>query len=148
MSIRWDLAVYDKQNTLSLVIEAKTKLSPSADWAARLRRNMLAHGRYPKVPYFLLAFPDKFYLWINAEITPPTYEIDANPILQPYFEQAGVSPDQISGSSFELLLASWLHSVMQSANSEQTLDKHEQWLISSGLYEILKHGSLEYEVLA
>lgn len=107
---RWDLAVYNSNNQLVLVAEIKSKLNASPEWAARLLRNILAHGTFPKAPYFLVAFPDWFYLWTDADTrldqNEPTYTIDARPILQPYFEQAGVSAEQISSQSLELIVAS------------------------------------------
>ena len=58
----WDLAVYNKDGQLVLVVEVKGKLNASAHWASQLRSNILAHGVYPKAPDFLMVFPDKFYL--------------------------------------------------------------------------------------
>ncbi|MDF5733100.1 MAG: hypothetical protein PUP92_35215 [Rhizonema sp. PD38] len=95
----WDLSVDDRNGQRMLVVEVKTKRNASSEWATRLRRNILAHGTFPKAPYFLMVFPDRFYLWIDAGDPlehEPHYIIDARPILQPYFEQAGVSDEQIS----------------------------------------------------
>jgi hypothetical protein len=151
MSTRWDLAGYDKGNNLILVVEAKTKLGASPDWAAQLRRNIFAHGVYPNAPYFLMAFPDKFYLWVNTQdtrsIEQPTYEIDARPLLQPYFDEVGISPDQITGSSFELILAAWLNKIIQLNDHPENISTTEQWLLDSGLYHALTGGSLDYEVV-
>jgi hypothetical protein len=35
--------------------------------AVQFRRNILAHGTFPSAPYFLMVFPDKFYLWVNVD---------------------------------------------------------------------------------
>jgi hypothetical protein len=53
----WDLAIYNRDGQLALVAEVKSKLNASAEWAAQFRRNILAHGTFPKAPYFLMAFP-------------------------------------------------------------------------------------------
>ncbi|HEY9749654.1 MAG TPA: hypothetical protein V6C63_13300 [Allocoleopsis sp.] len=146
----WDLSVTDRNGQLALVVEAKRKINASPEWAARLRRNILAHGTFPKAPYFLMVFPDRFYLWTNVEAhleqSEPTYTIDARPILQPYFEQAGVTAEQISGQSLELIVASWLGEIM---HSEQPLENQAQrWLVDSGLYAALADGRFEREMAA
>jgi hypothetical protein len=134
----WDLSVDNRNGQLALVVEIKRKTNVSPEWAAKLRRNILAHGTFPKAPYFLMVFPDKFYLWSNAEAyqdqSEPTYTIDASPILQPYFERAGVAADQISGASLELIVASWLGEIIHANQLPENIDASQQWLIESGLY--------------
>lgn len=149
---RWDLSVDNCNGQLTLVVEVKSKTNVSPEWAAKLRRNILAHGTFPKAPYFLMVFPDKFYLWSNAEAyqdqSEPTYTIDVSSILQPYFERAGVSADQISGASLELIIASWLGEIIHSNQLPENVDASQQWLIESGLYAALVGGKLEHEAAA
>jgi len=148
----WDLSVDNRNGQLALVVEIKRKTNVSTEWAAKLRRNIFAHGTFPKAPYFLMVFPDKFYLWSNAEAyqdqSEPTYTIDASPILQPYFERAGVAADQISGASLELIIASWLGEIIHSNQLPENIDASQQWLIESGLYAALVGGKLEHEAAA
>lgn len=148
----WDLSVGNRNGQLALVVEIKRKTDVSPEWAAKLRRNILAHGTFPKAPYFLMVFPDKFYLWSNAEAyqdqSEPTYTIDASPILQPYFERAGVAADQISGASLELIVTSWLGEIIHSDQLPENIDASQQWLIESGLYAALVGGKLEHEAAA
>jgi hypothetical protein len=150
MSSKWDLTAYDRDNQLVLVVEVKSKLDAPPDWAARLRRNILAHGTFPNAPYFLMVFPDRFYLWKNVasnhEPAAPTYVIDARPIVQPYLEQSGITTDQVSGQSLELIVASWLGELIHKTPDE--LDSSQQWLIDSGLYSAVAGGSLDHKVLA
>jgi len=149
MSTRWDLTAYNRDNQLVLVVEVKSKLDATPQWAAQLRRNILAHGTFPDAPYFLMVFPDRLYLWKNPgsnhELIEPTYVIDARPILQPYFEQSGVTAAQVSGQSLELIVALWLNGVMHKTPDE--LDASQQWLIDSGLYDAVAGGSLDREVV-
>lgn len=149
---RWDLSVDNRNGQRALVVEVKRKTNVSPEWAAKLRRNILAHGTFPKAPYFLMVFLDKFYLWSNAEAyqdqSEPTYNIDASPILQPYFERAGVTADQISGASLELIVASWLGEIIHSNQLPENIDASQQWLIESGLYAALVGGKLEHEAVA
>lgn len=148
----WDLSVDNRNGQLALVVEVKRKTNVSPEWAAKLRRNIFAHGTFPKAPYFLMVFPDKFYLWSNAEAyqdqSEPTYTIDASPILQPYFERAGVTSDQISGDSLELIVSSWLGEIIHSEQLPESMDASQQWLIESGLYAALVGGKFEHEAAA
>ncbi len=144
-----DLAVYDRHNQLVLAVEIKTKRNTTTEWAGRLRRNILAHGFYPKVPFFLLTFPDKFYLWTpasNKEHDEPTLLIDAQLLLRPYFEQPGVSPDTVSGTSMELIIASWISKYMHEDIPLDTLTEAEQWLIDSGLQAAIAGGTIFYDI--
>jgi hypothetical protein len=146
----WDLAVYDREGQLILIVEFKSKLDTSSEWAAKFRRNILAHGDFPKVPYFLMVFPDKFYLWTDKEArldeSEPTYVIDASSIFQPYFENAGIkSEQQISGESLEIIFSSWLTSILYSPEVPNPADESQRWLIDSGLYAAIAGGSLHFE---
>ncbi len=144
----WDLSIHNRNDQRILDIEVKTKLNASPEWAARFRRNILAHGTFPKGPYFLMVFPDRFYLWTGADAQSdqrePTYTIDARPILQPYFERAGVTAEHISDQSLELIVASWLGTIIYSEQSPEDINKSQQWLVDSGLYDALAVGKFEY----
>ncbi|MEB3355954.1 MAG: hypothetical protein VKK04_04455 [Synechococcales bacterium] len=148
----WDLSVNNRSGQLTLAVEVKRKTDVTPEWAARLRRNILAHGTLPKAPYFLMVFPDKLYLWAGADAaqdqSQPTYTIDASPILQPYFERAGVAPDQISGESFELIVESWLSEIVHANQRPEGIGDTQQWLLESGLYAALAGGEVEHEAAA
>ena len=149
---RWDIAVYNRDDQLALVVEVKNRLNTSPEWAARLRRNILAHGTFPKAPYFLLAFPDRFYLWTDTdgqfEVTDPNYTIDARPLLQPYFQQMGVTAAEVSSQSLEFIVSSWLGNIVHSGDLNNHAEPLPNWLAESGLQQAVAHGSLNYEVVA
>jgi hypothetical protein len=148
----WDLLVDNRIGQLMLIVEVKTKRNASPEWAARLRRNLLAHGTLLKAPYFLMVFPDRFYLWTDAddqiEKSQPDYIIDAGPILKPYFEQAGISEEQISSQSLDLIVASWLGKIIHTEKFLEDTDESQQWLISSGLYPAIAGGQFEHRTVA
>ena len=143
-----DLMAYDKNGQLSVLVEVKKKLGTSSEWAAKMRRNLFAHGSLPKTPYFLLALPDRFYLWKNdgnaQEIIQPSYEIDATPFLKPLFERFGLSPEDLSGISFELVIASWFDELMLGDATASNLQPNRDWLIDSGLLEAIKESRLVF----
>jgi hypothetical protein len=149
----WDLAVYNKDGQLVLAVQVKGKLNASAQWASQLRSNILAHGIYPKAPYFLMVFPDKFYLWANVDaqldMSEPTYAVDARPILKPYLDQAGIAPGQkISSQSLVLIVASWLSKIIYNDLPLGETDEPERWLVDSGLYAAIVGGSFGSEAAA
>lgn len=145
-----DIAVYDRKGRLALIVELKSKLGTSTEWAAKMRRNILAHGLLPETCFFLLALPDRFYLWDNAGITPeivqPTYEVDATPFLQPYYEKSGISPKNLSENSFDVIVLSFLRELSQTNVLPKILQQNPDWLIKSGLLEALREADLAREV--
>jgi len=147
-----DLALYDRDGQLTAVAEIKNKVGTSRDWAAKLRRNILAHGDFRSIDFFLLVTPDRLYLWKDAGGDPipvePTYEVDAHPLLQPYFARAGVDPSEVSGRAFELVVAAWLADLVRSEGSAEKRATDQSWLVESGLLGAVRNGRVEYEVAA
>src|SRR5215216_3652568 len=72
-----DFVAYDPEGRVLLLAEAKSRHGTSESWAARLRRNMLSHGMLPWSKYFLIATPERIYLWKqpqpNATEVPPEF---------------------------------------------------------------------------
>jgi hypothetical protein len=147
---QWDLSVYDRNGQLVLVVEVKGLFGQSPEWAIQFRRNILAHRILPNAPFMLFALPDKFYLWTshdkNGKSVEPDYIIDADPILRPYLQQANLSAEEISSSSLELIVASWLDDLLYI--SQKNTDPSYAWLTDSGLYQAIAGGRLEYRVPA
>jgi hypothetical protein len=147
-----DLALYDRDGQLTAVAEIKNKVGTSREWAAKLRRNILAHGGFRSIDFFLLVTPDRLYLWKDAGGEPtlvePSYEVDAHPVLAPYFARAGVDSTDISGRAFELVVAAWLADLVRSAESPENLAGQQRWLVESGFLDAVTNGRVEYEVAA
>jgi hypothetical protein len=148
VSTRPDIAVYDRDHKLQLIVEVKSKDAAPASWAARMRRNLLAHSMIPNTRFFMLATPDSFYLWRDADAQGevlPHFQIDATQLLAPYADRQQLPAGGISECGLELLVASWLTDVMNSALSEETVTADLRWLLDSGLYEAIKNGSVASE---
>ena len=152
MSPHPDLSIYDRDGQLAGIVEVKNKRGTSRDWAAKLRRNILAHGGFRNIDFFLLVTPDHLYLWKGAGAEPktvrPTYEIDAQPFFEPYFKRAAVDAGTISGGAFELLVAAWLADVLRSEGVSDQLAEEHSWLIQSGFLTAIRNGRLAYEAAA
>lgn len=145
-----DLAILDRSGQIAAVAEIKRQLGTSRDWAAQLRRNLLAHEIRCVADYFLLITPDRLYLWKDAgknpERVPPTHEADMQPEFARYFEGAGIDPDDISQAAFELLVGAWFGQLTRLEDEAQDLAASRSWLAESGLLSTVKDGRIEFEV--
>jgi hypothetical protein len=146
---RVDIAVYSKDNTLQLVAEVKNRPHATTEWAAAMRRNLVAHLSLPESPFFLLALPDRFYLWrdIAAPLIaiPPDYDIDAVPLLAPYVGNNRQSLISISEYGLALAVSSWLTSLINSHIDKEQMKPDQAWLLDSGLYHAIKGGAIRTE---
>lgn len=144
--MRVDLAVYDRFQRLILTVEAKKKFGTSVKWATQIRRNLVAHGFYPSSSYFLLATPEKFFLWLPESNTPeetmPNFVEDAEKQLKPYLRELGFNLREIDGYVFEQVVAHWLkYGVMYPVGNFVKPD----WLVESGLAAKILRGNLSLE---
>ena len=145
-----DFAVYGPDGRLALVVEAKRRSGASADWAAEFYRNLVGHGRLPMSPYFLLALADRLYLWRGetgddaaaAVQWAPDVEADARRSLGPFVESAGLGLDALSGRGLELVVLSWLESLVWPGGGATGED---DWVRSSGLLDAIRGGRVEVE---
>jgi hypothetical protein len=141
-----DYLVYSADQQLVMVVEVKVRAGAERQWAMQTRRNLLAHVHIPNVEYLLLAHPQRFYLWHNAGVEPalvePTYEVDPLPFLQPYYEKSGLSPETISGSSFEFLIYGWLNELAIFGVTSELPTLQRQFLEESGLLNALARADI------
>ena len=149
---RVDIAVYNPDGKLQLVVEVKNRPHASDEWVAHLRRNLLAHAFIPPSPYFLLALPDFFYLWKDAVsldilTKPPDYRISASEVLATYLNFSQ-SLNDLSHAGLELLMTAWLEDIIHAELQRDAVGPSLQWLFDSGLYEAIARGSVAIEVVA
>ena len=116
-----DFVAYDREGRVLLLAEAKSRRGTSESWAARLRTNMLSHGMLPQSKYFLIATPERMYLWKQEPAdpgeAPPEFTIDAENVFRPYFQKLQQEPLNIGPEAFELLVLTWLSDITQSGAS-------------------------------
>jgi hypothetical protein len=126
-----DFIAYDREGHVVLLAEAKSRHGTSEHWAARLRRNMLAHGVLPWAKYFLIATPERMYLWKqerpNLAEGAPAFTIDATKELLPYFRKLHQEPSDIGPEAFELLVLTWLTDIARSGDGLNK-DVSSPWL--------------------
>ena len=151
MSARADLALFNSHGRLTAVVEIKSKMGTSIEWARFTRRNILARWDIDGVDFFLLVTPDRLYLWKDAGTrhspVPPTHKADTTAEFAPYFEGADVDPNRISGHAFELVVGAWLGDVMRSARRSEENTDALRTLVESGLDTAVRDGRIEYEAV-
>jgi hypothetical protein len=150
MSYIADLVAYNPQKQIALITEIKGKVDASRSWATELRRNMMAHSHWPASEFFLLALPNRLYLWKNAgnipDLIEPSYEVDATPFFQPYFQRSRLTANNINKYGFELIVSAWLNEVLWVGLSGDLPEPQQQFFQDSGLLEALKGGTVAVEV--
>ena len=139
-----DIVVFDKFGQIALLVEVKNKREKSEDWAIQLHRNIYAHDDMPMMPYFLLAMPDKFYLWKNAASEKPDFTISPQVFLQQFYITTGI-PENHSEIGFSFVISFWLNKITTGELSEKTIDSKYKWLITSGFLEKLNGGHITSE---
>lgn len=143
-----DVAVFDHAGNLQVVIEVK-RTRPGEDTVIRaiqIRRNLLAHAGLPQTPFFLIAFPDHFYVWRNTipdtYDRPPDYQVDAQAMLETYAKSHTINTEKLSEEEFAHFIADWLTDLQREKDESQI----SEWIKTSGLYQAIKDGSVAQEV--
>jgi hypothetical protein len=146
-----DMAVLGKTGEPVLLVEVKNKAGTSENWAAMLRRNIAAHGFLPNVPYFIVATPDRFYVWKNPpntpELAPPDYVVDSSTVLGELLDRKQPESERLGGAGLEILIGFWLAALInQRINGQET--NGNGWLKESGLQEAVRGGHIVFEEAA
>jgi hypothetical protein len=150
MKKRADIAVYDPDRNLQLVVEVKNQPEASVEWATQMRRNLLRYEVVPNAPYFLLALPESFYLWNHSKVVgdevPPDYVVDATRVLTTYYGTLPWSLNQLGQFGWEMLMTDWLRDLVSSKFPREPANQELVWLFDSGLYEAIKEGAVVVEI--
>jgi len=144
-----DIVVFSPDNQPQLIVEVKGGRGATDEWAAKMRRNLVVYGVIPKAKFFLLALPEYFYLWrdnASTELVPADFKVRVVEALAPY--AGGIPLEALGEDSFELVVSSWLSDLISSELTQDAAGPKLRWLFDSGLYEAIKHGSLEIESAA
>lgn len=150
MNQRPDFAVFSPDRQLQLVVEVKGTPTSDELWAAKFRRNLLAHGAVPTSPYFLLVLPDNLYLWSHPKQSAdalPDFSADTATVLNRYLATNSKNPSKatLSERGLELAVGSWLSDLTSSENWLITNEPESEWLKTSGLSDKIRTGSIESE---
>lgn len=122
MSVRADFIVYDSSGHAQTIIEVKAKRKTTDDWAAQLRRNLLAHGFSIATKYFMVITLDRIYLWKSNDgkidsTFRPLAAVKADTIWRNYSHKGELSGPFVDGRTFELIVHNWLRDVCNQKDS-------------------------------
>jgi len=142
-----DMEVLDREGGPALLVEVKSKLGTSREWAISMRRNLAAHGSLPPSKLFLVATPDQFYLWhgktASVERAAPDLTFDPSSVLEPYYEQARLRPGELAETSFELIVGSWLSELIHGHGKARLPDEVASSVVGKELIQAIRGGRLE-----
>jgi hypothetical protein len=140
--LRADLLVTSDDGTTQLIIEAKKSgKADIASVAKEMREHVAASSPNS---YFLFISTKKFWLW-SPLATEPTYEGDANTLLERYVDLAKVPLNSLGGREFELLVYSWLSSIIFKPAATLLDMPGQQWLVTTGLQPLIHRGYIHLE---
>jgi hypothetical protein len=140
MSTAPDLVVRSPNESILLAVEVRNLPNTSAEWAARMRRDLAARGFLPDAPFFLLALRDHFYLWKRPppfELVPPDYQAETREVLRPYLDSIRTPLHELSEPGFESVVSLWLGDLVYN-----TPNGGSEWLQGSGLRECIRNGTV------
>jgi hypothetical protein len=154
-----DLAVYSADRKLQLIVEVNSKRDADSEWAADLRSSIFdAEARLTDVPYFLLATPDRFFLWKRQTPTwspdgspaPPDYTADARPFMAAHLvydrqDASEVWHKEITKDDLSMALLSWFDRLCYSPSAIEDLSDRATWVFESGLFDVIRGGTVEFE---
>jgi hypothetical protein len=148
---RADIVAHSPQREPSAVIELKNRRQLTPEVAVTLRRNIIAHGLLPNVPFFMVLSQDVGYLWPGSDQSvsvwhaQPTLQFPMGPVVRRYLPGLDAG-ERVDEAQLRLLVLQWLtdlSSLPQSASSEP-----ERLLGATGFLEALKGANAFSEVLA
>jgi len=110
MAIRANIIIESTSWRPILIVVCRTTQDTSSQYATRFRQNLVAHGLDLDLPYFLLAFPTRLFLWrANANIeAPPDFTASTQAVLKPYMGRFADRPGGPCEESLEIALTVWL----------------------------------------
>lgn len=110
----FDFAISDSRGNQLVLVEVKNRRGADAKWAALMRRNWLSHGLDPQVA-LLLVVPEHVFVWPpgSPSEAPPTHDLDARPLFEPYLSRLRVSAADIGPRAFEQVIHWWLDDLTQ-----------------------------------
>jgi len=132
-----------------MIVDVRAKHHTTPQWAAELRKNLVAREEFRPTQYFLIVTPDRLYLWrepkLETEAVLPDFVVDGRPLFLPYLQKTSVDLDQISPPVFELVVISWLSDLVYARQETEGLEPGQAWLMDSGFLDATRNGRLYYD---
>ncbi|GAB2452226.1 hypothetical protein GCM10011375_39200 [Hymenobacter qilianensis] len=140
--LRADLLVKSEDGTTQLIIEAKKSSRADIVGVAQVIREQVTAT--VSSSYFLFISTQKFWLWPPLAME-PTYEGDTATLLERYVDLTKVPLITLGGREFELLIYSWLSSIIFKPATTLLEMPGQQWLVTTGLHPLIYKGYIHLE---
>ena len=152
----FDIVAYSPNHERILVVECKAGKESSPLNAAVFRRNLFVHGFLPVTPFFMLAYPTKFYLWNQeqpSELSPDSspartsdFAASARPVLTEYLGSWADETTALTTSGLETALLYWLSDLASDIRAPDPASEADKMLMDSGLYARIRFGKVASQV--
>jgi len=102
----YDLFVYAPDGGLLARVDVRARRDTDREWAKDIW-DFLRPPRAGHDAMFLIITPERIYAWPRGAEEP--VELDAQPLLGPYAERAGIRLDNVGQLAFDMLAEHWLY---------------------------------------
>ena len=130
------------------MIEVKNRRDLTSTLATMLRRNLIVHGEYRRVPYFVLLSQDSGYIWTPDDEpwteSPPRFTFPLQSVVAYYYPEFDPSV-RLRESELMLIIERWIDDLIHS-DIPGMLDP-DNAMERSGLLAALREQSTSVEVL-
>jgi hypothetical protein len=143
LAIETDFIVQGPNRDVVALVEVKNLKELSADTAAAIRRNLVAHSDLGlRSPFFMLLSQDVGYLWDQRSVpnqleAVPTTEFPMEPVVRRYLPSFVHGP-RLRGSQLELAVNQWLSDL--AAGAIARVEAPERALLGSGFLDMIRGG--------
>jgi hypothetical protein len=148
--VRTDLVVQAADGDIVALVEVKNVEGLSAEIAATIRRNLIAHGRVNWwSPFFLVVSQETGFLWDQRSLPPdlrplPTAEFPMAPVVERYLPSFVGGP-RLSGSQLELAVQQWLWDLAGGVQDRPR--EPDVALAETGFLEMVRGGRVSTEIV-
>ncbi|MBD0319643.1 MAG: hypothetical protein ICV87_04870 [Gemmatimonadetes bacterium] len=146
MQFHPDIVAYSADGRLQMVGEIKSRQQGSSAAAVKVRHNLLAHGAFPRAPYFVVFFPEQLYLWKNGAGTtesPPDYTARITDILAEYLGTWSNNPENLAEESLSIALSAWFRDL--AGDKRRVRSEADRVVVESGLSRAISRGEVNAE---
>jgi hypothetical protein len=94
--------------------------------------------------------PDRVFFWKDVtavpEIIPPTWTVDALPLLNPYYSLLGVTPGDVDREVFRDIVHMWI-SDLENLRPGGSVGPELDWAVQSGFLSAVSNGRVRHAEL-
>ena len=146
MAAHPDILVRNRDDVPIAAIEVKNLREWPESLSSAMRRNMIAHGVLPKVPFFLLLSQEKGFAWresgepaVDSLDRKPDVEFPMAQVVQRY-APPGLGDHWLRGAELEFIVLRWLDDL--ATGNRHDGDRAEETLEEIGFITAIENASV------